>query len=80
MIWLRKRKRLLEANEAMYLQGVPFADFEALRDSACCRPCHLHDLAGSAFNAYNVLAIMCGMLGSYSDGATLGSDATVVED
>jgi hypothetical protein len=62
ILWLRRRFRVVEPNEALHLQGIPLLGYPRLDKWS---PAELMDLAGNAFCGVNALAIFIAALTAY---------------
>lgn len=63
ILWLRRRFRVVEPNEALVLQGFPLLSYQQL---ASWSSAELMDLAGNAFCGENVIAILIAALTAYA--------------
>ena len=71
-LWMRRRRRIIEPNEELALQGMPLYTRDQLQDFS---QREIRDLAGMAFCGHNVLAIMFGVFSTYDFPDVLaGSD------
>ncbi|CAK0908985.1 unnamed protein product, partial [Prorocentrum cordatum] len=65
VLWLRRAFRVMEPNEKMMLQGLPYYTFGDL-ESAGLSPRDVDDLSGDAFNGECALAALFSCLSTYS--------------